>query len=51
MLWSEPGATHVLDLRCSLLGNQFDQAWDRLNQSDYLRLRVLADVEEPREAA
>jgi hypothetical protein len=51
MLWSEPGATHILDLRCSLFGNQFDQAWDRLNQSDYLRLRVLADVEEPREAA
>ena len=44
MRWSEPGATHVLDLRCSLFGNQFDQVWDRLNQSDYLRLRVLAPV-------
>ncbi len=42
MRWSEPGATHVLDLRCSLYGNQFDQVWNRLNQSDYLRLRVLA---------
>ena len=41
MLWSEPGANHVLDLRCSLFGNQFDQVWDRLNHSDYLRLRIL----------
>jgi len=44
MRWSETGATHVLDLRCSLYGNQFDQVWDRLNQSDYLRLRVVAPV-------
>ena len=41
MLWSEPGATHVLDLRCSLFGNQFDAVWDQLNQSDYLRIRIL----------
>ena len=40
MLWSEPGATHILDLRCALYGNQFDQIWDRLNQSDYLRIRL-----------
>ena len=40
MLWSEPGATHILDLRCALYGNQFDQIWDRLNQSDYLRIRI-----------
>ena len=40
MLWSEPGATHILDLRCALYGNQFDQVWDRLNQSDYLRVRL-----------
>jgi hypothetical protein len=51
MLWSEPGATHVLDLRCSLFGNQFDQAWDRLNQSDYLRLRILEDAPEMSQAA
>ncbi len=51
MQWSEPGATHVLDLRCSLFGNQFDQVWDRLNQSDYLRLRILEAAEEPRQAA
>jgi hypothetical protein len=40
MLWSEPEATHILDLRCALYGNQFDQIWDRLNQSDYLRIRI-----------
>jgi hypothetical protein len=51
MLWSEPGATHVLDLRCSLFGNQFDQVWDRLNQSDYLHLRILDGVEENCHAA
>jgi Uncharacterised protein family (UPF0236) len=41
MLWSTAGATHVLDLRCALYSNQFDQVWDKLNQSDYLRLRLL----------
>jgi hypothetical protein len=51
MLWSEPGATHVLDLRCSLFGNQFDQVWDQLNQSDYLRFRVLAAPPEASQAA
>jgi hypothetical protein len=50
MLWSEPGATHVLDLRCALFGNQFDQAWDQLNHSDYLRLRVLAPAAETSQA-
>ena len=51
MLWSEPGATHVLDLRCSLLGHQFDDAWDHLNQSDYLRLRLLDDARSASQAA
>jgi hypothetical protein len=51
MRWSETGATHVLDLRCSLYGNQFDQVWDRLNQSDYLRLRVVAPVQIADQAA
>ena len=50
MLWSEPGATHVLDLRCCLFGNQFDQAWDRLNQSDYLRLRIIEAPEDTQQA-
>lgn len=51
MLWSEPGATHVLDLRCTLFGNQFDQVWDQLNQSDYLHLRVLQDARDVSQVA
>ncbi|MGH8335840.1 MAG: ISKra4 family transposase [Candidatus Acidiferrales bacterium] len=51
MLWSQLGATHVLDLRCSLFGNQFDQVWDQLNQSDYLRLRLLEDASDIRQVA
>ena len=51
MLWSEAGATHVLDLRCSLFGNQFDQAWDKLNQSDYLRIRLLDQPDQHGKAA
>jgi hypothetical protein len=51
MRLSETGATHVLDLRCSLYGNQFDQVWDRLNQSDYLRLRLLPPPELAHKAA
>lgn len=51
MLWSVAGATHVLDLRCSLYGNQFDQVWDQLNQSDYLRLRPLDHPYQAQQAA
>jgi len=51
MLWSAAGATHVLDLRCALYGNQFDQVWDTLHQSDYLRLRVLDHAQKAEEAA
>jgi hypothetical protein len=47
MFWSVAGATNVLDLRCSLFSNQYDQAWDQLHQSDYLRIRPL----EPTKAA
>ncbi len=51
MLGSEAGATHILDLRCSLFGNQFDQVWNQLNQSDYLRLRLLEDAAPAGQAA
>jgi len=51
MFWSEVGATNVLDLRCSLFGNQFDEVWDELNQSDYLRIRLLESPVQPTEAA
>ena len=42
MFWTETGATRVLHLRCALKGNRWDECWDRLNQSDYLRIRVAA---------
>ena len=51
MLWSEPRATHILELRCALYGNQFDHIWDRLNQSDYLRIRVANPPTQAAEAA
>lgn len=44
MFWSEAGAENVLALRCALHGNQFDQAWDQLHQSDYLRMRLVASA-------
>jgi hypothetical protein len=45
------GATNVLNLRCALYSNQFDEVWDELNQSDYLRLRVLPSPENANHAA
>ena len=51
MLWSEAGATNVLNFRCALYGNQFDQVWDKLNQSDYLRLRVVHQPDQAKQAA
>ena len=51
MLWSEPGATHILDLRCALYGNQFDQIWDKLNESHYLRIQILDNPEPADQAA
>jgi hypothetical protein len=51
MLWSVAGATHVLDLRCALFGNQFDDIWDKLNQSAYLRIRLLESPDQATEAA
>jgi len=51
MLWSVAGATHVLDLRCGLYGNQFDEVWDKLNQSDYLRIHLLQEADPAVKAA
>ena len=42
MFWTESGATQVLTLRCALKGNRWDECWDRLNQSDYLKIKVAA---------
>ena len=51
MFWSEAGATNVLNLRCALYSNQFDDVWDKLNQSDYLRLHIVDSSQETRQAA
>ena len=42
MLWSCPGAASVLDLRCALLGNRWDECWNRIHHSDYLEIRAVA---------
>lgn len=42
MFWTEVGATHVLALRCALKGHRWDECWDRLNDSNYLHIKVAA---------
>lgn len=42
MLWGRPGAENVLQLRCALLGNRWDECWDRLYHSGYLRINAVA---------
>ncbi len=42
MFWTERGALSVLNLRCALKGNRWDECWDRLNDSDYLKIKLVA---------
>jgi hypothetical protein len=42
MFWTESGATHVLALRCALKGHRWDECWDRLHDSVYLKIRIAA---------
>jgi hypothetical protein len=42
MFWTESGATHVLALRCALKGHRWDECWDRLHDSNYLKIRIAA---------
>jgi hypothetical protein len=42
MLWGRPGAESVLELRCALLGNRWDECWNRIHQSDYLQIKAVA---------
>ncbi len=42
MFWTESGAKNVLDLRCALKSNRWDECWDRLHDSNRLRLRAAA---------
>lgn len=42
MFWTESGAKNILDLRCALKSNRWDECWDRLHQSNRLKLRAAA---------
>lgn len=42
MFWSERGARSVLTLRCALKGNRWEECWDRLNDSNRLKIRAAA---------
>jgi Uncharacterised protein family (UPF0236) len=42
MFWTEAGATSVLRLRLALKSNRWDECWNRLNHSDYLKIKLAA---------
>jgi hypothetical protein len=42
MFWTQTGATSVLDLRIALKSNRWDECWNRLNNSEYLKIKVAA---------
>ena len=42
MFWTEIGATQVLVLRCALKSHRWDECWDRLHDSNYLKIRIAA---------
>ena len=42
MFWTEAGATSVLHLRLALKSNRWDECWNRLNRSDYLKIKIAA---------
>lgn len=42
MFWTESGATSVLNLRCALKGHRWNECWDRLNDSQRLKIRAAA---------
>lgn len=42
MFWTESGATDVLALRCALNSHRWDQCWDHINNSNYLKIKVAA---------
>src|SRR5206468_12447413 len=42
MFWTESGATSVLALRCALKGHRWDECWDRLHNSNYLKIKIAA---------
>jgi hypothetical protein len=42
MFWTERGATNVLALRCALKGHRWDECWNRIHDSNYLKIKIAA---------
>jgi hypothetical protein len=42
MFWTQAGATSVLNLRLALKSNRWDECWNRLHNSDYLKIKPAA---------
>ena len=42
MFWTEKGASSVLSLRVALKSHRWDECWDRLHDSNYLKIRCVA---------
>lgn len=42
MFWTESGATSIINLRCALKGNRWNECWDRLNDSQRFKIRPAA---------
>ncbi|MDB6032184.1 MAG: hypothetical protein JWM16_2522 [Verrucomicrobiales bacterium] len=42
MFWTKSGATNVLALRCALKSHRWDECWNHINNSDYLKIKVAA---------
>ena len=42
MFWTETGATSILSLRLALKSNRWAECWDRLNNSQTLKIKIAA---------
>jgi hypothetical protein len=42
MFWTKAGANSILHLRLALKSNRWDECWNRLNHSDYLKIKLAA---------
>ena len=42
MFWSEKGGTNLLNMRVALKSNRWEECWNQINNSNYLKIRVAA---------
>lgn len=42
MFWTEAGGKSAWDLRCALPSNRRDECWNRLHESEHLKIRAVA---------